>query len=74
MISNITIRSNLMIDDDEHKPEYRYLPGDFVGVVYPGMIDVRVIERDLTPQQIVELKQYLICSVCHRMCAGTCSR
>jgi hypothetical protein len=50
-----------------------YLPGDYVGVIYPGMINVQVIQRELTQQQIVEHKQYLICSVCKMPCAGTCS-
>jgi hypothetical protein len=71
MGSNINVKSNLMIVDD-NKPEYRYLPGDYVGEIYPGMVDNRVIERELTRQQIIEYKQYLPCLICNMPCAGSC--
>jgi len=74
MISNLSVRSNLMLDDDQHQPQYRYLPGDFVKEVYPNLVDVRVYQQALTKKQIVELEQYLVCIRCHRACAGTCGR
>ncbi len=73
MKSNLSIKSNLMIDDDIHKPEYRFLPGDFVGQIYPGKIHVERIERELTRLQLIEFEQYLVCCVCKKSCAGTCS-
>ena len=70
--SNLSIKSNLMIDDKNHKPETRYLPGDFVAQLYPGMVDKRLIESELTRRQKIEYEQYLICSICKKPCAGTC--
>ena len=61
-----------MIDDSVHKPIIKYLPGDFLAQVYPEKVDRRLIERELTPRQIKEYEQYLICLKCGRTCAGTC--
>jgi len=72
MNPNLAIRSNLMIDNEPHKPEYRYLPGDYIGQIYPEKIDSRVIERELSKQQLIEHDQYLECLICKRPCAGTC--
>lgn len=72
MKPNLAIRSNLMIDNESHKPEYRYLPGDYIGQIYPEKIDSRVIERELSKQQLIEHDQYLECLICKRPCAGTC--
>lgn len=73
MKSNITIPSNLMPDSPEYKPEYRYVPGDYVGRIYPSVVDVRSVRDYLSPQQVVELEQYLVCGRCGKTCAGTCS-
>ena len=72
MKSNLHIKSNLIIDDDEHKHVYKYLPGDYIGQIYPEKIDGRVIERQLSKQQIIEHEQYLECLICRKPCAGTC--
>jgi len=72
MPSNIQVQSNLMVDDEDHHPQHRYLPGDFLALVYPDKIDTRVFERELSPQQRVELFQYLRCRRCGKPCAGTC--
>jgi hypothetical protein len=72
MKSNLSIRSNLMIDDEAHKPEYKYLPGDYVGQIYPETVDSRVIHTKLSNQQLIEYKQYLECLICRMPCAGTC--
>ena len=72
MQSNLDIQSNLMIEDENHRPEYKYLPGDFVSQVYPEKVDRRVINRELIPRQIIEYEQYLVCTICKRPCAGTC--
>ena len=72
MSSNLAVRSNLMVDDDQHQEHWRYLPGDFVKQVYPNMVDVRTITSYLNPQQIIEHQQYLVCIRCGRPCAGTC--
>ena len=71
MNSQLILFSNLMVDDDAHKPEYRFMPGDYVAQLYPVLADVRS-RNLLTPQQIVELEQYLVCVHCGRPCAGTC--
>lgn len=72
MESNLHIRSNLMVCDEEHQPEYKYMPGDYIGQIYPKFMDGRVIERYLTRQQIIEYEQYLVCLICGIPCAGTC--
>ncbi len=73
-MSNVAVRSNLMIDDQAHRPQHRYLPGDFLKLVYAELIDTRTIHKELTRQQIIELEQYLVCVRCRRRCAGTCGR
>jgi len=70
--SNLSVRSNLMLDDEQHQPKHVYLPGDFVTEVYREFRDVRIKERKLTKQQLVESRQYLVCIRCRRPCAGTC--
>lgn len=70
--SNLSVRSNLMIDDAAHKPHYRYVPGDYVGQIYPEFTDVRVYGLTLSQQQINEMRQYLVCRRCGRPCAGMC--
>lgn len=72
MKANLRIISNLMIDDASII-KHHYLPGDFVAQVYPEKVDSRVIERELTPKQIIEFQQYLVCLNCRMPCAGTCS-
>jgi hypothetical protein len=74
MNSNLSVKSNLMLDDEQHRPQYRYIPGDYIGKIYRQLVDVRVYESALTKQQIIELEQYLVCVRCHRPCAGTCGR
>lgn len=69
-MSDLMIKSNLMIET--RQPEYRYIPGDYVGQIYREKIDSRVIERELTKEQIMEHKQYLVCTICKKPCAGTC--
>jgi len=70
MNSELMLFSNLMIDDDEHKPEYRFLPGDYIGRVYPEKVDRRA--NTLSENQRLELEMYLTCLRCGRTCAGTC--
>lgn len=72
MKSSLNVQSNLVVDDDLRKPVHKYIPGDFVGQVYPGKVDLRVIHRELTAKQIREYEQYLVCTICGRPCAGTC--
>jgi hypothetical protein len=70
--SNINVSSNLMLDDDSHKPEHRYYPGDFLALIYPSLVDVRGINQELTARQIEEYKRYIVCLKCNKACAGTC--
>lgn len=70
--SNVSVRSNVMINDAEHKQMYRYLPGDFAAQVYPECRDVRLCEQFMTKAQQIEKQQYLVCIYCKRPCAGTC--
>lgn len=72
--SNVAVRSNLMLDDLDHRPQHRYLPGDFLKLIHAELVDTRTIDKELTRQQIIELEQYLVCMRCRRKCAGTCGR
>jgi hypothetical protein len=54
------------------REDLRYLPGDLIGLIYPEMIRTEVIRRCLSEEQQLEFKQYLICEICGRPCAGTC--
>jgi len=72
MKSNLSVRSNLMLDDERHQPKHIHLPGDFVTEVYRDFRDIRVKEQILTEQQLIENRQYLVCIRCRRPCAGTC--
>lgn len=72
MKSNLNIKSNLMIDDAKHQNERRWLAGDLRVQIYPEFKDVRVIQSKLSPEQIIEYRQYLVCQKCKRTCAGTC--
>ena len=69
--SELILFSNLMIDDDQHKPAYKFMPGDYVALVFPEFRDKRTWSN-LSTQQITELTQYVVCSKCGRACAGTC--
>ncbi len=71
--SNLSICSNLMLDDDDHRPQHRFLPGDFVGKVYPECADARAMHRNLTQEQIAVMMEALVCNACGKPCAGTCA-
>ncbi len=71
MKSNLNVTSNLMIDDQSHKPEARYIPGDLIVEIFPEFKDKRTHDQ-LTLTQIAEYKQYLVCLNCKNTCAGTC--
>jgi hypothetical protein len=68
------VASNLMLDNDEHQPHYRYLPGDMLRHIFKEFVDPESRHHRLTPQQEREYLQYLPCLLCHRPCAGTCGR
>lgn len=72
MRSNVKAVSNLMIDDEHRHPQERYLPGDFFAQIYPDRLNPEYCHQWMTQQQIREYKQYLVCGLCHRTCAGTC--
>jgi hypothetical protein len=69
--SQLTLFSNLMLDDQQHKPTYKYMPGDYLPLVFPEFRDKRSW-NNLSWQQIHELTVYVVCGKCNRACAGTC--
>ena len=72
-LSDLQVASNLMLDDDAHRPHYKYMPGDLVAQVYKEFISPpETMHHNLTPQQCREYLQYLPCLLCGRACAGTC--
>jgi hypothetical protein len=70
--SNLNVSSNLMLDDEQHKPEHWYYPGDFLAQVHPSLVDSRGIDQELTRRQIEEYKRYIPCLLCKKSCSGTC--
>ena len=74
MNSQLQILSNLMLDDREHNPHYRWLPGDLVAQIYKEFLNPESMHRSLTAHQQREYLQYLPCLLCGRACAGTCGR
>ena len=54
-------------------PAYKYFPGDLIAIVKPSLVDKRGIHLELTPRQIEEYDRYLVCTICNKTCAGTCS-
>ena len=81
---NLTLRSNLMIDDNEHADVYLYQPGDLVLQIsrgpegWPYSVKANPNAKDmkgaLREEQWIEMHQYLICNRCKRPCAGTCEQ
>jgi hypothetical protein len=69
--SKLMIFSNLMLDDDQHMPKHKYMPGDYLPLVYKEFRDKRTWEN-LSERQIAEATQYIVCGKCNRTCAGTC--
>jgi len=72
MRANILVASNIMIDDDQHRPHEKHIPGDLFAQMYPDRLHPEYFHNWLTERQIREYKQYLVCGLCHRTCAGTC--
>jgi hypothetical protein len=71
--SDLNVASNLMLDDRDHRPHYRYMPGDLLAQIYREFISPpETIHYHLTQRQQVEYLQYLPCLLCGRQCAGTC--
>jgi len=64
---NITVQSNLMVDKGDMQLKHLYLPGDFVAIVEPDLIDKSIIDRELTIRQKEEFLRYLPCSLCREL-------
>lgn len=74
MNSHLQICSNLMPDEPDNKPHYRFMPGDLVGELYKEFVHPETMHRTLTQKQQREYLQYLPCLLCGRTCAGTCGQ
>ena len=48
MKANIQVASNLMIDDDEHRPHEKYIPGDLFAQIYPDRLHPEYFHKWLT--------------------------
>lgn len=69
--SDLLLFSNLMVEDAQHTPKFKYMPGDYVKLVFPEYRDKRNW-NNLSDRQITELMKYVVCASCNRPCAGTC--
>lgn len=74
MNSSLQVQSNLMLEDSDHQPHYRWMPGDLVATIYKEFLNPDYVHQYLTPRQQREHLQYLPCILCGRACAGTCGR
>jgi hypothetical protein len=74
MRSDLQVASNLMLEDEEHHPHYRHMPGDLLAEVYREFVSPpENMHFWLTQMQRREYLQYLPCLLCGRACAGACS-
>ncbi len=65
-----------MLYNENYPPEdgnYKHFSGDLIAIVKPSLVDSRCIDKELTSKQIEEYERYLVCILCNKTCAGTCS-
>ena len=74
MKSQLMVQSNLMLDDDRHKPDSRWIPGDLLGELYPEYRNPESIHLWMTRQQEHEYRRYLPCIKCGRPYGCSCQR
>lgn len=80
--TNIAASANVMVERHPNRSSdltdaerIAALPGDFAVQVYRSFWpNKEVIRKRLTPAQLIEYEQYLVCGRCGRTCAGTCER
>jgi hypothetical protein len=65
--NNVSVLSNIMIDNGDKQKKHLYVPGDFLAIIEPQLIEKRVIDRELTPRQKEEYLRYLPCSLCKEL-------
>jgi len=71
MKSNVNLVPNVMIEQLSRMAEVQYIPGDLAWQIYRdrlGRVD------QMTERQQQEYRQYLVCLLCKKPCAGTCQR
>jgi hypothetical protein len=71
--ANVDVQSNVMLVPERRAHEIKSLPGDLAFNIYgKWWPSPAVVRQALTAEQWREYKQYLVCHLCHRPCAGTC--
>lgn len=45
LTSNVTVLSNIMLDTGDTQKKHLYLPGDFLAIIEPQLIDKRFIDK-----------------------------
>lgn len=71
---NVSIHSNVMTVPPRRHDEIRHLPGDLAVQIYRSWwTSPRALRDNLTDLQLLEIEQHLLCHLCKRPCAGTCS-
>ncbi len=69
-MSNLMLRSNLMLDKGNDRDDNRYMPGDLLIEMHPEWKDKTFMPSYLTPAQIEEYLNLLPCLRCgKRECA-----
>jgi len=74
MNSNLQVASNLMLEDANHQPHFKWMPGDLVADIYKEFLNPEYVHQFLTHRQQREHLHYLTCILCGRACVGTCGR
>jgi len=66
------VLSNLMLDDKEHRPDTKFLPGDLLGALYPEFRNPEVLHLGMTRKQEEEFRLYLPCIECGKPYGCSC--
>jgi hypothetical protein len=68
--ANVQLVANVMIAQADRRKEAEYIPGDLAWQVYRQVWGSVYL---MTERQQVEYRQYLVCLLCRKPCAGTCA-
>lgn len=74
VLSNVRIVANVMVDEPSRMPALQWVPGELrAEMLHPWQRQKDIIVRYLTPRQMQEYENHLVCIRCGRRCVGSCS-
>ena len=72
---NVSVSPNVMTIPKTPHDEIRFLPGDLAFLIYrKWWTSPSSLQTAMTDKQRIEYEQHLVCHLCERPCAGTCTR